>query len=209
MSGYPSVLARLTVETMALREQVDAALFGPLALPTVAGYRRLLCQLYGFHAPLEIALTATAGVDAGFLHGRLKAPLLATDLLALGLGPGDYPVLARRHEVPTFRATADAFGWLYATERLTLRLPGLCSRLAERLPVVLAVGSAYITCYDDRTDEHWRELGAMLDEVAWSRANADRLVAAARAGLQSLLACVQPRTQHHQVAPEPRSQAAS
>jgi len=187
MPRLPSLLTRLTVETASLREHVDAALFGPLEVATVASYRRLLCQLYGFHAPLEAALRATACIDAAFVWARQKAPYLATDLLALGLAGDDYPLLVSRHDIPAFRATAEAVGWLYVTERLTLRHPMLRGQLAVAIPDALERADLYIRSYEGETHARWRELGAMLEVIAWSEDNADRVVASARAGLRSLL----------------------
>jgi len=61
---------------------------------TRAEYRALLARLYGFHRPLETALSAHADVRPDLEMGRRRrAHLLVADLKALGLGDADIAVL--------------------------------------------------------------------------------------------------------------------
>ncbi len=179
MHRLSSLLTRLTLETTAHHAHVDEALHGPLEFPTVPAYRQYLCTLYGFQAPLEAAVVLTPGMDLDFMQGRLKAGRIASDVLAIGLTAKEFRVLARRHTIPAFRSVPEALGWLYVSERMTLQHETLRHRLANELSIVVELGGSFLAAYHGVAGERWRELGELLDQVAWSADIGDRVVAAA------------------------------
>lgn len=180
-----TTLARLTVETAVAHRSIDERLFGPLDFPTAAGYRRFLCLLYGFQAPLERAVMTTPGIDLAFVEERCKAARIASDLMALGLTHREFQLLVRRQTIGPFATPAEALGWLYTTERLTLQIEALRIQLLGEMPVVFGLASQFISSNQHVADIRWRLFGAYLDRVARDH-GVDAIVAGARAGLASL-----------------------
>ncbi|HEX3760065.1 MAG TPA: biliverdin-producing heme oxygenase [Kofleriaceae bacterium] len=153
-------------------------------------YRLYLVRLYGFHATVEVALTAfrplaTVIADAGLRNH--KAALLAHDLVALGLDRRELADVPRmRVAVPA--ALPEALGWSYVAESTTLRGKLLARRLARHLPDEIQRASAYLGCYGDEAATRWRELGDALDTFGRGRAGhatlPDELASADRACAQ-------------------------
>jgi len=187
--GRSSTLARLALETARSHAFIDEALLGPLEFPSTAGYRRFLCMLYGFQAPLENALATTPGMDAHayFLETRWKAARIATDLMSLGLTRHEHCLLARRQSIPAFASVAHAFGFMYATERLMVPVDALRVRLEIEMPVVTTLAHNFIYSYANRADAQWRQYGTHLDRVA-RQGDIEVIVSSARAGIDSLTA---------------------
>ena len=183
--GKSTTLARLTVETAAAHSQIDEALVGPLDFPTAAGYRRFLCVLYGFQAPLEAAVVMTPNIDLDFAHERCRAPRIAADLLSLGLTRREFGLLARRQAIGPFANPAEALGWLYTTERLSLQIEALRLRITHEMPVVFTLASQFISSYQSVADIRWRHYGIVLDRIAREH-GADAIVGAAREGMACL-----------------------
>jgi heme oxygenase len=163
--GHRSTLARLTHETATLHKPIDEALLEPLDFLNAAAYRRFLCILYGFQAPLEAALVMTPDIDLGFIDERGKAGNIAADLMSLGLTRHEFRLLGRRQTIGPFATPADALGWMYVTERLTLHLQALRARLEAEIPVVFALASRFICSYGHLAESRWRDFGRMLDRV--------------------------------------------
>lgn len=179
MQQLSKMLTRLTLETQVYHASIDALLQAPLARPSRSGYRRFLCLAYGFEAPVEGRLAHAPGVEIGFIHDRLKAGRIASDLLSLGLTTPEYGMLARRHDVPAFKSGAEAMGWLYVTERVTLQHEAIRRLLADKLPHEYKLAHEYLTTYERTAGVRWRELGMILDDVAWSEHTASLIVEAA------------------------------
>jgi heme oxygenase len=173
------MLTRLTLETQVHHAGIDAALLGPLANPTLDRYRRFLCLSYGFELPIEAAVAMVPELSVGFVEPRIKSGRIASDLLALGIGVSEYVILARRYPRPALHNPAQALGWMYAAERTMLHHEAVRAQLEAWLPGELDGADAYLTTYAGAVDERWRELGAMLDHVAWDGETADEIVEAA------------------------------
>jgi heme oxygenase len=172
------MLSRLTVETAVHHATADADRSSLLEAPSVESYRHYLATIYGFEARLEAPFVQTPGFTIKFLQERLKAGRLAADLLALGLGPAEYALLARAFAIARFESVAPALGWMYVVERSTLQHPAILERLQPILPEQLNA-AAYLTSYDGTTADRWRELGEVLDQTAYTSEVGDRIVAAA------------------------------
>ena len=183
------MLARLAHETARSHTFIDEALIGPLEFPTTAAYRRFLCMLYGFQAPLENALVLTPHMDhhACFLESRWKAARIASDLMSLGLTRHEHCLLARRQSVPAFANAGIAFGFMYATERLMLPIEAMRIRLEIEMPVVTTIAHNFLYSYANAAESRWRQYGTHLDRLA-RQFDADQIVASARAGIDSLTA---------------------
>lgn len=183
--GRSSALARLALETSQTYAPIEAALFGPLEFASTSGYRRFLCMLYGFQAPLEAALVMTPGMDLEFLQSRFKTSRIATDLLSLGLTRHEHQLLARRHVIGPFDNVAQAYGWMYATERLTVPIEALRIRLESEMPIVTALAKQFLSTYANTAELRWWQFGAMLDRTAHDH-DLEEIVASARLASDAL-----------------------
>jgi len=178
------MLAHLARATSSAHAVIDEAVMAVAEEPTLASYRYLLARLYGFDAPLLANLLVTPGLDLSLLANRPRASDLANDLLALGITPREATMLQRRHEVPRFACVAEALGWLYASERITLCHPMIRARLRAVLPGALKVAGAYVG--RTRTPHvAWTQLGRYLDRIATCELVAAQIVDAADAALAS------------------------
>jgi len=176
------VLNRLNVETRMHHGEADADIDDYLfrAHVTAADYRMFLARVYGFVAPLEAALFAAPGVeDIVDVRARAKAPLLAADLMALGLTIDEVQALPQCQTVPVFRGPASALGWMYVVERPLLSAAVIRGHLASYLPREMQRASAYFLCYSGHVGSMWRELGEAMDAVAYAPAIEDRIIAGA------------------------------
>jgi len=183
--GKQTTLARLTMETAFSHAAIDEALLGPLEFPTASGFRRFLCMIYGFQAPLEAALVMTPEIDFAFLEERSKAGRIANDLMSLGLTRREFQLLARRSQIGPFANVADALGFMYATERLAIPIEELRVRLESEVPIVLSLASQFMTTYRHVAEMRWFRYGVLLDRAA-KKHGIDTIVASARAGVEAL-----------------------
>ncbi len=179
--GRVAALARLALETASTRAAIDEALLGPLDFLDTASYRRFLCLVYGFQAPLEAALDLTPGIDLEFLHERRRVAPIAADLMSLGLTRQEFHLLSRRQTIGPFASVPEALGWMYATERLGLHLETLRIRIENEMPVVYELACQYLAASRNVVELRWRGYGRLLDRVG----HADDIVAAGIAGLDS------------------------
>jgi heme oxygenase (biliverdin-IX-beta and delta-forming) len=142
-------------------------------------YRTYLVRAYTFETPLEQVLAATPNLELMLdLAERRKAGFLAHDLVALGM-PLEAIERLPRCAVPQFHAAAEALGWMYVVERTTLAHSLIRRHLLTRIPRELMCASEYLQCYAGVVGRRWRELGAVLDDVARQPQIADRIIAAA------------------------------
>jgi heme oxygenase len=143
-----------------------------------ADYLAYLAKLYSFEAPIETALTRTAGLDSVIaLKSRCASIVLATDLLALGLRLPKLDKLPRA-QTP-FRSIGEGLGYLYVIER-GRRLHGTLRRhLLTRIPHEMRAAGSYFAHHEARAFASWRELGSVLDRVAIGSGIAQQVLAGA------------------------------
>lgn len=178
------MLARLARTLSAEHAVIDETIMAVVEEPTLASYRYFLARLYGFDAPLLASLLVTPGLDLAVLASRPRASDLANDLLALGITPREAQMLQRRHEVPRFSCVAEALGWLYVSERVTLCHPMIRARLRAEMPATLRIAGSYVG--RTRTPHvAWTQLGCHLDDAATCEDVAGQIVDAAHAALAS------------------------
>jgi len=149
-------------------------------------YLMFLIRCYGFEAPLESALKLTPVLERILdLRERMKAGLIASDLLALGVRPAEIAELPQCLAIPTsFRGVPEALGWMYVAERATLAFGVIRHHLATRLPKELAAASSYLTCYEGIVGSRWKQFGSVLEEQAVLPGVEDRIIAAATDALR-------------------------
>jgi len=175
------MVERLTTETRAHQANADS-LFDLLFADDVstAHYLVFLRRTYGFEAALEAMLSTTPNLGLMIdLHERAKGTYLAQDMLALGLRPHAIAQLPQCLDIPHFLGAAEALGWMYVVERMTLAHSVVRRHLLTKLPREMHYASSYFQCYSGVVGLRWREFGSKLDDIASQKAIADRIVAAA------------------------------
>jgi heme oxygenase len=175
------MLSRLTNETKQHHISVDEGLLVSFSTPTVGAYRHFLARMYGFSAPLGTALLATPGLDAELLVARVRTGWLASDLLGLGLTRSESAMLQRRLDVPKFASAAEALGWLYVSERITLRHELIRNRMRATVPDAFESACDYLMSTSGRAHQQWNELGRHLDRAAINEEVANRILVGAHA----------------------------
>jgi heme oxygenase len=193
------LLHRLDAETAADQRSADESwLAVARAEGSVPTYMRLLGRVYGFEAPLEAALAYTPLVGALVdLRARSRSGLIAQDLLALGVTAGQVATLDE-HAIFPFGNLADAFGWLYVSERSTRVHARVRDELVTRHPQLQRATAYLAASCGNAAVARWRQLGVTLDRVAHAPRVADHVLAAVREAYRAqadwVTATVTPRT---------------
>ena len=187
---------RLTTETRDLHRRIEGELDLLDGRTSWLDYRLYLFRMYGFHAPAEAALAASLGLarvvpDAA--ERIVKLPLLAHDLIALGVERRDLAALPRIGE-PALAELPDALGWLYVLERLTVDNVRLARQVATRLPIEIDLAGAYFSGHGHEVGARWRDLGAALDGWEARGGDADGVVIAAIEATTRLSRWMRPST---------------
>jgi heme oxygenase len=169
-----AILMKLNLATRQFHADVDEPWLALLDKKVaVADYLNVLVRTYGLLAPFESACRYTTGiprvVDGHFLQ---RAGLIAQDLLTLGLSPMQVAVIPTCPDLTIFRSIGEALGWLYVVERSTLLQDGIRRHLLQTLPQV-EPATSYLATYEGRANEHWLQLGRLLDH-AISSADVER-----------------------------------
>lgn len=128
-------------------------------------YRALLARLYGFHRPLETALSAHADVRPDLEMGRRRrAHLLIADLRALGLGDADIAAMPLAAMPPRLDDPGRFLGSLYVREGAMLGGRVLAGRLNDLLGAGRNGRRFFAGRYQDTA--LWRRCCAELEAAA-------------------------------------------
>ena len=136
-------------------------------------YRMLLARLWGFHRAFEEALDEAArnlSVDM-VMADRARAPMLAEDLLTLGLDAQAISRLPRCDHI--FRPTDEAsfMGALYVVEGSTLGGLHIARALSSLFGGSEGEGRRFFLGYGARHSVMWRGFLEQLDAFAGDEAN--------------------------------------
>jgi len=187
MESAATTLLRLNLETQSHHAAADE-LWAPLLAPTVTKWQYVarLALVYGFEAPLESALAYTPNLRLAIdLRSRIRAGLVAQDLITLGLSASEVADLPQCFPMAPFGSPIEALGWLYVSERTTLQHDAVMRNVVGKLPE-MAKATAYLSVYDGIVGLRWQELGATLDRFVRTDRAMDELIAGARAGFRCL-----------------------
>jgi heme oxygenase (biliverdin-IX-beta and delta-forming) len=173
-------LHRLNDETRSRHSAADAPWLALMRVDVSReDYIRQLAITYGFEAPLESALAYTEGLSAVVgLRERVRAGLIARDLLELGIKPSSLSELPQCCSITPFQDVADALGWMYVVERATLYHESVRRCLLRRLPDTRRA-MAYLGAAGSIAGARWQSFGLALDEVVANDVIAVRVAAAA------------------------------
>lgn len=174
-------MQRLKRDTQVHHEQIERLVDLPSRLRSREAYRAVLIQFYGFYAPLEASLWQVEGLALalGDVAARRKADLIARDLLALGVRPGELPALPRCADLPALPDAAHALGCLYVLEGATLGGQIIVRQLAAGPGVTADSGGAFFSGYGRETGPMWRSFGVGLAAYATTPEREAGIVAAA------------------------------
>ena len=187
MDSIAGTMLRLNIETQAHHAAADQ-LWAPLLAKDVTKWEYVsrLATVYGFAAPLESALAYTPNLRLVVdLRPRIRAGLIAQDLIALGLRALDVAELPPCFPMAPFGSPLEALGWLYVSERTTLQHEAVRRNLIERIPAA-ARATAYLSVYDGICGARWHELGIALDRAVRTERAIDEVLAAAHAAFRCL-----------------------
>jgi heme oxygenase len=179
-----TLLTRLDQETRHRHGVADADRLALLtSTVTSEEYRWFLERVYGFEAAVETAIQMTPGLGEVIdLRSRVRLRLLKSDLTVFGVtNPAKLP---RCKSVAPFHAHHDALGWMYVLDRNQLLHGVLRRHLEKQLPAQLAIAGTYLAGSDRAAASRRRELGDVLEAVARTAVDADRVIVAAHAGFR-------------------------
>lgn len=149
----------------------------------LTGYREHLERMWGFCSALEASLHVKSFEGAlPDYEARRKLPLLAGDLMALGIPASRISSLPRCSEMPEPSGAAFAFGCVYVLEGATLGGRTLLPLVEERLGFNADHGASYLASYGADVAAMWNSYNAAVE--AWC-CDADRQASALRAAVMT------------------------
>jgi heme oxygenase len=180
-----ATLNRLNDETRSHHVDADAPWLALMRVDVrLEDYMRQLAVTYGFEAPLEGAFAYTTGLSEVICtRERVRAGLIAQDLLALGVTPSSLSELPQCFTITPFQDITDALGWMYVVERATLHHELVRRCLLRRLPDARRA-TAYLEAAGSIVGTRWQSFGLALDQHVANAKIAERVVAAADRALQ-------------------------
>lgn len=188
MEAAATTLLRLNLETQPHHEAADQ-LWAPLLARGVTKWQYVagLAAVYGFEAPLEAALAYTPNLRLAIdLRSRIRAGLVAQDLIMLGLSPGEVADLPQCSSIAPFGSPLEALGWLYVSERTTLQHEAVRQNVVGRLGAEVERATAYLSVYDGVVGLRWQELGSAFDRFVRTDRAYDEVIAGAQAAFRCL-----------------------
>lgn len=117
---------------------------------TLAEYKQLLCQLYGFINPCEKKIKENF---YRLIKGREKAVLLNNDLSELNC------VISKEflfcNNIPALNTIPEVFGYLYVLEGSTLGGQIVTKLLKSSLQSIPSIPTHYFNAYGKQTKKNW------------------------------------------------------
>ncbi|MCD5996083.1 biliverdin-producing heme oxygenase [Pseudomonas sp. CDFA 602] len=162
----PKLLDALRAETTQLHVQLEKRMPFFSATLNSALYLRLMQAYYGFYAPLEAALLASALTPVELAkHERVKTPVLAKDLIALGMTAHDIKQLPHCTRLPTIDSAGACLGVMYVLEGATLGGQVLRREIHKSLGLDEQSGAAFLDVYGSHTGSRWKVFLEHLNAV--------------------------------------------
>jgi heme oxygenase len=176
------ILTRLKIETAAEHSAIEDAARIMHPRLTVAEYRGYLEKSYGYYAAVEALLWRLGVWEALDLPAveRIKLPLLADDLVALGVSPSAVIIC---DAPPRLAAVAEGVGAAYVLEGSTLGGKVISRHVRHRLGE--GVPRSFLDCYGESIGSNWQSFRGALSRFAKSRGLEDAIVSGAKETFQT------------------------
>ena len=180
-SNENTLLQRLRAETQESHQRLESRLDLLQTALSLKCYRDLLARFYGFYVPVEVSLSMWCDTEIPCVQfaQRVKVPLLAQDLKALGWNAMQIAALPMCKALPALRCAPQALGCLYVLEGATLGGQIISRHLQQIHGLNAENGSAFFCSYSDRVGEMWRAFGSALNAYPVGPAEEALIVGAA------------------------------
>ena len=180
-------MAGLRAATWASHQRLEKRLDVKARFRDPERYREHLRKMWGFCAPLEAQL----GLDAfnGALpdyETRRKLPLIARDLIALGMSPAYVAALPHCPYLPACDSHPDAWGRAYVLEGATLGGRTLLPVVATHMGWSADNGASFLASYGANVMVMWSTFAAALEAACVSPQKRVAAAAAAAATFEAL-----------------------
>jgi len=187
------ILTRLKLETASEHSAIEDAARIMHPRLTLEEYRGYLEKSYGYYAAVEGLLCGLGVWDALELpeEERLKLPLLARDLEALGGSPSSVVIC---DAPPVLRTVAEAAGCAYVLEGSTLGGKVISRHVRHRMGD--KVPRSFLDCYGENIGNNWQAFRAALLRFAKSRSTEDEMVSGAKETFQTFTRWLAPAQRH-------------
>ncbi len=185
--GTYSLREELKCETATLHLHVESQLGLLESSLSLNRYRQVLEAFYGFYAPVEIGLRrlVATGPPLG-LPLRLRAGLIESDLLALGLSRRDLTALPWCDELPPLSCREHLAGCLYVLEGACLGGQVIAKAAQRQLGLANGSGASFFVGDAHGTAARWRLVLGWLESLVRVGARSEQIVASARATFLAL-----------------------
>jgi len=158
------IMTALKVETADLHKRVERLMPFFNENLSFERYAGTLASFLGFYERIEHNLTKirdwkAVGID---LYERQRAPLLRSDLRALGLTPQQIAELPRCHDLPRLEDASDGLGCLYVLEGSTLGGQLIARELSRRFEIDGNSGASFFHSYGFNVGGKWMEFCSVV-----------------------------------------------
>jgi heme oxygenase len=169
------ILKRLKLATSASHTALEDQLPLMHADLSLDAYRQFVGRFFGFYAPLEAQLLASAHWPqlAFDYAARQKTPRLAQDLLAMGSSAEALAAVPQCADLPTLTTPEQILGCLYVIEGATLGGRIITRQLQAQLDLTPETGGAFFDGYGAQTGPYWKAFCTMLTNNADQDTNHD------------------------------------
>jgi heme oxygenase len=168
-----SAMENLKAATWNIHLRMEKRLEVKRVFSSLADYRAFIVRLEAFHRPAEMAWGAELEQALPDFPARRKAPLLASDLEALGGQPIAGAV------VPAVSGAASALGAFYVLEGQTQGGRHLLPLAESRLGLSATRGASFLASYGAETGVMWQAFAAAVEShCQTSEANRSAIAAA-------------------------------
>ncbi len=186
------ILHRLRAESRPEHDALERELDLVESTLTLGAYRLRVEQFFGFYAPLEDRLGALGAFSSLRIGAERKAPLLAADLLALGVTAPSR--LRQCGALPDFEGPAGVLGCLYVIEGATLGGQVIARHVQATLGIGPSSGASFFHGHGEGTRGRWRAFTAVLAAFGGDEGQQDAMVGSAIGTFRALRLWLQARS---------------
>lgn len=156
----PRILTELKNQTRPQHDSVEGNPFGKAMMAgtmSIEQYKEFLQKFYGFHLPLEQALSAFEWSRLGIAFDeRRKITLLEQDLRALGMTDVEIALLPSAEDLPPMNSLEAAVGVMYVMEGSTLGGQIQARQVQKMFGFTAENGAAYFSSYGANVGVMWK-----------------------------------------------------